>query len=738
LVKVLLNIPVGLRDNDALGDPEFENDAAFDGVWGVAVTVVSELSVTCVRDGVVVGAADGLTLTEWDAPRGDSDDVMLPRRDLEAPRSREVVMLSDTGAESERLNVRDADGESEGVSCVNDSTFDIVAVAEASGVGAVSEALVVVDVDVVMEPVRVASGPVIVAVNEMLFAVALAATELDLVWDSPMFLVALLTAMVNEGDVVWLRSFEKLPLVQEVDRDWDDAVVKVGVNVLTDPVHSLEVDWDQVLALCVTSSVSDGFDKVIDGIDMVRSSVSVTTVVVSLGEALTPWFLRAEVSEAVRDACPAPRPRTVSLTANVHDRDTLSSNVTVEVLSSDVVMDAVRMPNDAEDVTERLPAVTIVSVDVRASLDVTENEFDSDIDIVGASFDSVRDALRDIETLSMVLLASVEALAELEYEELGEEDLQDTLKIIDVDGDAVLVLREYVNDAEKDDVGFTGDAVDVEVGVRRVALAERCAPDILFVLDALQVPLGHAFVSDAESDCVRALLSDRWVSDVERGEWVRPPDGECVSESELLRDSSSFVDVADVEYEVVQECLRVGLFPWWVRVGGGVSVMSVVTVTVLDGDAASDDGDVVPVTLLGEKLRCGERLAVSINRFDFVLACVAVNDTLTDTPSFDMLLDVVRDACPLRRVGVGYVSEPVAFVPSLESVLVDVGSSDDVIVAVMVWDTSLDEEPRLTLDVVLLLRSLVSVSNVCDIVMLHVWDTVNEGLLTVIAMVAVG
>jgi hypothetical protein len=123
----------------------------------------------------------------------------------------------------------------------------------------------------------------------------------------------------------------------------------------------------------------------------------------------------------VRDACPAPpRPRTVSLTTNVLDRDTLSSNVTVEVLSRDVVTDAVRMRNDAEDVTERLPAVTAVSVDVRASLDVTESEFDSDVDIVGASFDSVRDALSDVETLSMVLLASVEALAELEYEELGE------------------------------------------------------------------------------------------------------------------------------------------------------------------------------------------------------------------------------------------------------------------------------------------------------------------------------
>jgi hypothetical protein len=64
--------------------------------------------------------------------------------------------------------------------------------------------------------------------------------------------------------------------------------VKVGVNVLTDPVHSTEADRDQVLALCVMSSVTDGFDKVIDGIDMVCSSVSVTTVVVSLGEELSP------------------------------------------------------------------------------------------------------------------------------------------------------------------------------------------------------------------------------------------------------------------------------------------------------------------------------------------------------------------------------------------------------------------------------------------------------------------
>jgi hypothetical protein len=307
-----------------------------------------------------------------------------------------------------------------------------------------------------------------------------------------------------------------------------------------------------------------------------------------------------------------------------------------------------------------------------------------------------------------------------------------------VDGDVLLVLREYVNDAERDAVGFAGDTVDVEVGVRRVTLAERCAPVILFVLDALQVPLGHAFVSDAEADCVRALLSVRCVSDAERGEWVRTPDGECVSDSELLRDSSSFVVVVDFEYEVVPECLCVGLFPWCVRVGGGVSVMSVVTVTVLDGDAASDDGDVVPVTLLGEKLRCGERLTVLINRFDCVFACVAVDDTLTDTPSLDMLLDVVRDTCPLRRVGVGYVNEPVAFVPSLESVLVDVGSSDEVIVAVMVRDASLDKEPLLELDVRLLLRSLVSVSTVCDIVVLHVCDTVNEGLLTVIAIVAVG
>lgn len=75
---------------------------------------------------------------------------------------------------------------------------------------------------------------------------------------------------------------------------------------------------------------------------------------------------------------------------------------------------------------------------------------------------------------------------------LGEYDFLDTLMIIEVEEDELFELREEVRDIERLSVGFSGDAVEVGEGVLRVALADRHAPDTLFVPDALRVLLGNS------------------------------------------------------------------------------------------------------------------------------------------------------------------------------------------------------------------------------------------------------
>lgn len=106
-VKELLRIFVGVSEDDALGDPENDDEAIFDGVWGVAVSVTSELGVPRERDNVAVTSLERLTLDEREAPHAEGDDEILPRREFDAPRSRETDMLSDMTLESDMFDVRD-------------------------------------------------------------------------------------------------------------------------------------------------------------------------------------------------------------------------------------------------------------------------------------------------------------------------------------------------------------------------------------------------------------------------------------------------------------------------------------------------------------------------------------------------------------------------------------------------------------------------------------------------------
>ena len=115
---------------------------------------------------------------------------------------------------------------------------------------------------------------------------------------------------------------------------------------------------------------------------MVRSSVSVKRVIVSLGERLIPWFLRAaEVSDDVRDdpSGAPPRPRTVSLTTMELERDMLSSNVNDEDISVVFDSDAVRIPGDMDAVGERFPNVIVSDIVLKSPLADFVTEFDNDV-----------------------------------------------------------------------------------------------------------------------------------------------------------------------------------------------------------------------------------------------------------------------------------------------------------------------------------------------------------------------